>query len=202
MTFLREAPGIRLAETRYGDTLQRIALRELGDASRWVELAELNELRPPYLADPAFVRRGVLPYGASIKLPSPASLVSASADPATVYGADLRLDDGTLEAADGDWVLISGVPNLVQALRHRVKVAKRELGFHPEYGCHVQSLLGASNGPFPGRLAAFYVKSALIEDERVSEVPSCVAEVIGDQIKVTATVVPISGLPVDLVVVV
>jgi hypothetical protein len=89
MSFMREAPGIRLAETRYGDTLQRIALRELGDASRWVELAELNGLRPPYLTDPALARAGVLAYGASIKLPSPSSIVSASSDPGAVYGADL-----------------------------------------------------------------------------------------------------------------
>ena len=202
MTFTREAPGIRLAETRHGDTLQRIALRELGDASRWVELAELNGLRPPYLTEPSLARVGVLAYGASIKLPSPSSIVSASSDPGAVYGADLLLDTGELQTANGDFALTSGVPNLVQALRHRVVVDKRELGFHPDYGCHIRSLIGASNGPVAGELAAFYVKSALLEDERVAEVPTCIAEVIGDQIRVTATAVPISGAPADIVVVV
>ena len=43
----RPAPNIRHAEVHHGDTLQRISLRELGDASRWVELVLLNELRPP-----------------------------------------------------------------------------------------------------------------------------------------------------------
>lgn len=202
MNFTREAPGVRLAETRHGDTLQRIALRELGDAGRWVELAELNGLRPPYITDAALVRAGVLAYGASIKIPAPASIISASAEPRTVYGADLRLARGALGAQFGDLEILEGVPNFVQALQHRIVVGKRELGFHPEYGCHVRTLIGASNGPVSARLAAFYVRSALLEDERVDAVPSCVAEVLGDQIRVTATVVPVSGIPVELVLVV
>lgn len=198
--FTREAPGIRLVESQHGDTLQRLALRELGDASRWVEIVELNGLRPPYLSDIA--RPGVLAYGASIRIPSPTSRVSASEDPAAVYGGDLRLWSGALQVENGDFVVVAGVPNLTQALRHRVLVDKRELGFHPEYGCYIRSLLGMANGPVAGQLAAFYVKSALLEDERVSSVPSCVAEVVGDQLRVFATVVPVSGAPVDISVVV
>ncbi|MHB1420099.1 MAG: baseplate family protein [Bacillota bacterium] len=34
-----------------GDTLQSIARSQLGDASRWKELAELNRLRYPYISD-------------------------------------------------------------------------------------------------------------------------------------------------------
>lgn len=199
MSFTREAPGVRLVETRYGDTLRQIALRELGDAGRWIELAELNELRPPYITEDALSRPGVLAYGASIKIPAPASIISASAEPRTVYGVDLRLTGGGLGVRGGDLKLVEGVPNLVQALQHRIAVEKRELGFHPEFGCYVRTLIGASNGQVSARLAAFYVKSALIEDERVDEVPSCVAEVLGDQIRVTATVIPVSGMPTELV---
>ena len=62
--------------------------------------------------------------------------------------------------------------------------------------------MGAMNGPIAGQLAAFYVKSALIEDSRVDYVSSCTATVIGDVINVNATVVPISGKPVDLLLVI
>jgi len=202
MSFMREAPGIRLAETRYGDTLQRIALRELGDASRWVELAELNGLRPPYLAESSTSGSKILAYGATIKIPSPSSQVSAAADPEGAYGVDLVLDGKHFVAENGDIALVSGVKNLSQALRHRVTVGKRELGFHPDFGCHVREMLGASNAPASSQLAAFYVRSALLEDERVSEVSSCIAELMGDQIRVVAKIVPVSGVPIEMLVVV
>lgn len=34
-----------------GDSLERIALRELGEATRWVELVILNQLKAPYISD-------------------------------------------------------------------------------------------------------------------------------------------------------
>lgn len=36
-----------------GDTLERIAQRELGNALRWLDLVVLNELKPPYISDTA-----------------------------------------------------------------------------------------------------------------------------------------------------
>lgn len=42
-----------------GETLVRIAARELGDADRWVEIAELNDLRDPR----------AVPFGMVIRLP-------------------------------------------------------------------------------------------------------------------------------------
>lgn len=35
----------------YGDTIQSVAQQELGDMSRWVELAQFNNLRHPYIVD-------------------------------------------------------------------------------------------------------------------------------------------------------
>lgn len=44
-----------------GDTLERIALREYGNVTRWVELAILNNLKYPYIAETA--ADGVKAYG-------------------------------------------------------------------------------------------------------------------------------------------
>lgn len=196
-----QAPNIRFAEIRYGDDLRVISLRELGTAERWLEIANLNGLRHPYIASSA--SDGVLAYGDMIQIPSPVSTVSANNDPVGVFGVDILVRGGNLAVSEsGDLEIVAGVPCLVQALRHHVSVDKRELAFHPEYGCYVRSILGRSNGPTAGQLAAFYVKSALMEDSRVDAVPSCVAEVVGDQIRVTATVNPITGRPVDLALVV
>lgn len=195
----RAAPNVRYVEIRYGDDLRRIALREMGNASKWLDLVVLNDLRPPYIAEEASA--GVLAYGDQIMLPSPVSTLSASTDPAGVYGVDLLVSGKKLRVVDGDFSVVSGLPNLWQALVHHITVEKRELAFHPSFGCYVRSLLGKVNGPTAAQLAAFYVKSAILEDSRVASVPSCDAVVLGDQIRVTANVQPISGKPVELKVV-
>lgn len=196
MNPLRLAPNIRHAEVHYGDTLQRIALRELGDGGRWVELALLNELRPPYIDHaPA---PGVLAYGDAIKIPAPSSGIPAESSLDALFFRDLKLRHGQLCASGGDLELLGGIPNFLQALTLHVTVEKKELAFHPSFGCLVRSLLGDIGGSRSGRLAAFYVKSAILEDPRVAHVESCVAAFDGDTIRVDATVVPISGAAVDL----
>lgn len=190
------APNVRYAEVRYGDDLRKIALRELGDASAWLDLVVLNRLRPPYIA--RLPGNGVLAYGDRIAIPASISIVSADTDEAAVYGTDIRLFNRRIGVDAGDIALVSGLPNLRQALTLRVMVGKRELMFHPTFGCYVRSLLGRVTGPTAAQLAAFYVKSALLEDDRVDTVPSCIAEVVGDQVKVSVKVVPITGKPVEL----
>lgn len=51
--------GKRTTVVRSGDTLQRIALRELGDASRWRDIARKNHIRDPNRP----------PVGKALKLP-------------------------------------------------------------------------------------------------------------------------------------
>lgn len=194
------APSVRYATINYGDDLRQISLRELGDASNWVSLVVINDLKPPYIADKA--SNGILAYGDAIKIPAPSSYIDASADPISVFSIDILASKKKLSAVNGDLAVVSGLANLYQALTLHIDVDKKELGFHPEFGCYVRSIMGAMNGPIAGQLAAFYVKSALIEDSRVDYVSSCTATVIGDVINVNATVVPISGKPVDLLLVI
>lgn len=193
----RQAPPVRFAQVQFGDTIQALCLRELGDASFWLDVIVLNELRPPYIdAKPAL---GVLAYGDVIKLPSGVSAIDPEIAPADLYFTDVVVDaKGQLPVAGGDLELVSGVPNLRAALARRVKVEKRELAFHPEFGCYVRRLVGKNNGPTSGQLAAFYVKSAMLEDSRVRDVPSCLAEMTGDQILVNATVLAITGETQDV----
>ena len=190
------APNVRYAEIHYGDSIKRIALRELGDASKWVSLVILNELKPPYIAEAASA--GVLGYGDLIKIPSSAAYADANSDPVAVFGADILLRGKKLVVEDGDLAVVAGIKNFSQALALHVDVDKRELAFHPEFGCFVRSIIGAINGPTAGQMAAFYVKSAMLEDARVDSVLSCTASVLGDQISVNAVVQAISGKPVNL----
>lgn len=192
--FEKEAPSVRLSEVRHGDNLRRIALRELGTAALWVQLALLNGLRPPYVVQSEAERAdGLLVAGDMIKVPAPDAYVSADADPEGVFGRDLRITGGQLVADGGDLAIIGGMDNLMQALKNRVSVAKRELAYHPEYGNYAHQLKGGKLGPAIASLVALYVKSSLLEDSRVASVASCVATVEGDALRVDAKVVPISG---------
>lgn len=192
----REAPNVRYVEIRHGDDLRRIALRELGTAAKWLDLVVLNGLKPPYIG--ASASKGVLAYGDLIMVPSATSMIMADSDPSAVFGTDIKVSKGGMTVENGDLAIVGGVANLTQALTHHIVVDKRELMFHPSFGCLVRSLLGNLNGPTAAQLAAFYVKSALLEDPRVDSVPYCVAEVLGDQISVDANVQPISGRPVEM----
>lgn len=175
-----------------GDTLQKIALTELGNADKWVDIALLNKLSPPYLADDAInAHPGMVYAGQVILLPIQAG--NAVADTDDEFLTDLSIPKGDLQIADGDWLLLYGTNNLVQALRNRVQVHKRSLWFHPEYGCFVHTLIGQLNGSSSGYLAAFYVKSSILEDERVASVESITAEVSGDSIRVQCNVMPVYG---------
>lgn len=194
--FSRPLPGARFVEVRTADSLLTIAMRELGDAGRWTELAALNGLRHPYIA--AVPGEGVVVPGALIKVPAPSGYVTADADAAQVFRADVALEGGRIHAAGGDFAVVSGNANLRQALGIRIMVDQQELLFHPEYGCRVRRLLGKGGGPASALLAQQYIKSALRADDRVAGVPEVKAEIQGDRISVSATAEAVGGVVVNV----
>lgn len=198
--FDRALTGYRYAEILHGDTLQRIAFRELGDATRWAELAWINDLIPPYITDdPIQASARVLLSGGALVVPGTKEIASAEIDPYRVFEADCLVNKGLLEADDaGDFAVVGGRENLKQQLEHRIATDKGALLYHPEYGCSVRRLLGVVNGPTAALLGREYVRSALLSDFRVAEVTRSVAEVNGDRLSVDAEVQPISGRPVDI----
>lgn len=190
--------GFRFAETRFGDTLQAVAMRELGDGKRWFELAAINGLAPPYITDDsAQAGGGVLLSGALILVPS-ATSAAITTDPDLVFDRDVQLVDGQLQITDGDFSVVSGVANLRQALLHRMDTDRGDLVMHPEYGSRIRQLIGAANGPTAGQLAAAYARAVVASDPRVQRVSSATAEVSGDSIRVTVIAEPITGRAIDV----
>ena len=225
MTTIFDTPltGYRFVDTRQGDTLQKIAFRELGDATQWPLLIAINNLVFPWITDDPGVASGfafgssafgsgnfggstlspgVILTGQQILVPAPVPVIATATDPTTVFEIDIALDaDGQLQADEtGDLAVVSGVANLAQALENRVSTDNGELIWHREYGTKVRLLLGAMNGPNAGLLAAQYDTAAVLLDPRVQSVDQSVVNIVGDDIDIQMEVVPIVGRSVPLAV--
>lgn len=191
----RPLQGYRFVETRHGDTLQAIAAREMGDASRWPEIVSYSRLLPPFITDdPLLAGPGVILSGEPVRIPAPAPAANAFSNPDATFLADIKLTNGLIEAdGAGDMMLCEGLPNLRQALVHRVVTERGELMYHPGYGSLIKRLLGTVNGPTASLLAAQYARAAVESDERVQEVTEVTAEVVGDAVNVSVRATAISG---------
>jgi phage baseplate assembly protein W len=194
-SFTQPLTGFRWASTRTDDTMQKIAVRELGDMSRWVDLVNLNGLLPPYLTTSLEAASPTCLFaGSPMKIPSPAPAASAVTDPDVVFGIDAMLVDGDLTAdAGGDIATISGVPNLSQALYNRLETHPEDLLQHPTYGCDVYELVGKGASSSIGLLAASRVARSIRADPRISSVENAVASIAGDVVASTADAITVDG---------
>ncbi|MGI4946776.1 MAG: hypothetical protein ACRYHQ_40500 [Janthinobacterium lividum] len=194
--------SFRIADTLQGDTLQAVALRELGDASLWYDLVGLNNLLPPYLTDDAsLVTARVLLAGATIKVPSSAVPATGVADADALYGTDIMMQSGRLSAtATGDFALVSELPNLVQALENRLGTEKNELLYHPDYGFDGPRLIGLGASSAVNQLLAAKLAQCVASDPRVSACENTVATLAGDTITGSTDAITASGksLPVGI----
>jgi len=200
--FERPEPKFRLAQTNYGDDLQAVAAREMGDANRWVEIVWLNNLVPPYLTDdPRRVAPGVKLTGSFLKVPAPVGVWTDAAEGGQVYERDCAMVGKMLQAdADGDLQVVAGADNLRQQLAHRIVTPTGQARRHPDYGCKIWRLMGQVNGPTAAQLGSKYVELSLRADYRVSRVVQSKADIKLDSVQVTARAVAIEGSTVDLLV--
>lgn len=193
--FEKDLAGYTYTATLWGEGIRQFALRVLGSAERWVDIATLNNLRYPYLAETA--SKHVARYGDMLMIPSSQQHTEVDDDPDSVFGVDIRLDNGLLSVKNKDIQTITGVKNFTQAVRHRVQTDTRELLYHPDYGCRVRECIGIPNNYSAGMMAATFVKAAIRSDPRTDSVRSCSAEMSGDTILINARVTPVSGRPAE-----
>lgn len=195
--------GYRKAPIRTGDTLERIAQRELGNANQWYVLASLNKLRPPWITDdPALAVAGLVLLSAqdTILIPSTAPPSTGVAETPNVFGRDCLLVNGQLAGdAGGDVVVVADVDNLKQALELRLGARIGDLVYHPTYGNRAWYLLGKGSTPVADQLAASWIAAACRADPRVSAA-SFTASTQGDVLAATGTATAVDGkrLPVGL----
>jgi hypothetical protein len=130
--------------------LERLALQELKDSSRWVEISELNNLKPPYvIQDRSDPTPNVLHPGDMVMIPSPiingfgttpkakpSYYTTALSEVEKNLGVDLKLDaNNDLQLSNrGDLELAVGVENAAQAIRLSLMYEPGDLIKHPNLG--------------------------------------------------------------------
>lgn len=184
-----------------GESLRTIAARELSDPSRWIELAELNQLRPPYIIesiDPSERIRGTLIFGDMIRIPL-GRISRAPQSAEDVLGSDVHLSSGEIQIGGGDYALVSSHENLKQALAHRIKTSLGELITHPDYGCNANVAIGMKIRSLSVLMLAGYVRRAILSEPRVARLNILAPRVRGDAVEIYANVTPAaSNSPFDL----
>lgn len=201
MSITKQVKAFRRADTRVGDSLQAIAAREMGDASRWPDLAGLNGLVPPWITDDLEVASAtvLLAGQQQIKIPTNSPAPSGVTDRDTVFGTDIALPKGRLQVTStGDLAVISGSANLTQALTNRLASHTDDLVYHPDYGCDVYKVVGQGGTATADTLAATLVSRAVRSDARISSIESATGSLSGDQIAVAVTAVAVDGRRVSV----
>jgi hypothetical protein len=201
--FTQQIRGYRKAQIRPGDSPERIAQRELGDATQWYVLVNLNGLQPPWITDdPAQAVPGKVLLSAQdyILVPTSSPPASGVVETPNVFGRDLLVSGGRITAGpNGDCATIADIANLKQALELRLGCRTGELVYHPDYGNRAWYLLGRGNTPIADQLAAGWIARACKADPRISSA-SVTASTQGDALVVTGTAVTVDGkrLPVGI----
>lgn len=165
-----------------GDTLERIAQRELGDSTRWGEIVELNNLKAPYIVtDPADTRSNIIKPGEKFLIPTSlqngfSQVPDAKEIKTTVgfteveksLGTDLKLtsDFDLALTASGDLQVVSGAGNMAQAVLLKLSYEPGEVIRYPELGV---GLIPGQKFPELSDINDNLV-STLLKDNRISRI--------------------------------
>jgi len=173
-----------------GDSLQAIAARTLGAASRWPELVTVNNLVFPFVdfsgpnGRPGSAYAGLSVLGATdtLKLPLPVvpGVVGVSDDP---IGTDTPDDPGHI----GD--LQGGTDNMVAALMRRLSTPRGHIPWHPTYGSGLKARIGSATTPDLVLAAKADALDTLNSDPRVLAVNRISVTFSGAMVDIDAEVV-------------
>lgn len=147
---LKTTPGMKSIILPKDTDLERLSLRELGDSSRWVEIVQLNGLKPPYIVqDQSDNTANTLHPGQAILIPEsnstgfgnaleakPTYFTSSLSAIEKNLGVDLLIDanfDLVLSNAN-DVEVVFGAKNAAQAIMLKLAYEPGDLIKHPNIG--------------------------------------------------------------------
>jgi len=190
-----------------GDTLESIAARKLGTATRWYELAVCAGLKAPFISDSGLP--GTAGVGDTIRVPAYTSAKKTGtlsalqgASPLELYGADIKLYetngsepgnpmvDIKIDPATGrDVAVIGAIPNLVQACQMRLWTEQGTQLLDPSYGTPFVVGYPSEGSTIVALRQA--VRSGLTGDSRIDRIQSMIVVAEGDMLDVEADVIPV-----------
>lgn len=174
---------------RSGDTLQGLALRAYGDASRWPEIQSLNGMRSArHWGDGT-----PLAVGDRLYIPFATTTESPQRESDQVYGVDIAVDltTGDLVLKDNDVLTKSGARNLEQGLALRLLTAQGESWVLPSYGLPLR--VGGVTLDREVAYLSSLVSDQLKQDRRIRDVLSVDVLIEGDKIAIDVTIDPVVG---------
>lgn len=147
-------PAVKQIVMPANTDLERLALQQLGDPGRWVEIAEVNDLKPPYVVQSlSDTSPNTVRPGEKILIPQPL-IEGFGSTPTTKeryinedlnaiernLGIDFKItDDFDLALGNrGDLEVVRGADNAAQAVILKLSYEKGELLEHPELGVGLQ----------------------------------------------------------------
>ena len=205
VTNLRSTPPeqVRLVVVRRGDTLMRIAARELGDFERFQELAVLNSLVPPYIADQPSA--GIAGPGQQIYVPTTTTTATQAVQTSnyrapsyerSYLGVDFYYGPLDLDMAPwtGDLRTIAGYDNLGFSLGRRIKTPIGAMIWHSAFGSRIPAEIGQimTLSQATSSYLGAYAASAIQSDPRVQSISNLTVSVIPQDyaFSITADVTP------------
>ena len=193
--------GVNLYVVKEGDTLQTIAQRQLGNINLWPYIAAVNQTI--YSNEDLVVGDNIyLPVNVETGKVSKDNFILTEDTLRDPYGTDIKLDkNGNIVLRESnDVALISGVPNVLQAIDFQLRTVAGSMVTQTAYGLTAQpGLAGTAH-------AISYVKmnfiDALIRDPRVAQVKNVRVEIDRDAIHCGADIYLVGRegtLPIDVV---
>jgi len=178
-----------------GEDIRSVALRALGSASQWTVIASENNMLDAY----TFGDGSPLRAGSVLMIPrsglGQAPFSDPDGDGSGLFGRDLLLDGATrdlvLNEEGTDLLSVYGPDLLYQAIRERVQTRQGTSGAFPRFGLPIApgDTLQASTVDY---LAA-HTREQLLLDPRIDTVDNFEVVSDGAQLKISLTVIPISG---------
>lgn len=186
------------------DTLLDLAARQTGNFENWVEIATINNLKPPY---PGPTNPAVAKSGRQLYMPGSNVQTGVNQAAPTYPDSAMKTDiyfgpiNGVQPPWNGDYAVITGYLNFALSLGRRLQTPLGSLVYETNYGSRIPAEVGAIQSSDEAARLKQFGDSAIRLDKRTGRILSSLASAEpGFQAHYAAVVQPIGpgSTPTDI----